>query len=78
MSEPDATEAAPMQPDVEMDPATTAPPPEMAPALMSHVNMMMWMHNMYLSMMHRKFALEGRRATVRPGGAPPQGVSTTA
>ena len=77
MPEPDSTEAAPMRPDVEMDPATTAPPPEMAPALMSHVNMMMWMHNMYLSMMHRRFALEGRRATVRPG-APPQVATTTA
>ncbi len=42
---------------------------DISPAMMSHVNMMMWMHNMYLSMMHRRFALEAQKQTRRPSPA---------
>lgn len=56
---------ADVSPATEQSPAAA----DIPPAMMSHVNMMMWMHNMYLSMMHRRFALEAQKQTRRPSPA---------
>ena len=43
------------------EPIGAATEPEVQPQLVSHVQMLMWFHNMYINMMHRRCYVESQR-----------------